>query len=342
MSMPPPIPNLRGALDLSSLVNRPAGATPGAPGVAGGTGGGAAGAAGSGPATTVQPGASIPVPALILDGTDANFTAILDLSAQVPIIVELSGQGQPTLTEATALLERLILERAGQIVFVRVDAEANPQLVQAFTATSIPTVAAVIGGRPLQIFSGAIGEEELRGVLDQILTVAGQNGVTGIAIPADGGIAPELDADGNPVPPPMPPLPPLHQEAYDAVERGDYSAAIEAYNTALKQNPSDDMARAGLAQVSLLNRLQGKTIAAVRSAASADPSNLDAQLDVVDLDISGGHIEDAFDRLLTLFPALDPEGKNAVRTRLLELFDVVGLEDPRVGKARARLTNLLF
>jgi putative thioredoxin len=340
MSMPPPIPNLRGALDLSSLVNRPAGATPGSPGLSGGVAAG--GSAGGSTTPAGQPRASVPVPALILDGTDANFTAILDLSAQVPIIVELSGAGQPTLTDATALLERLIVERAGKIVFVRVDAEANPQLVQAFTATSIPTVAAVIAGRPLQIFSGAIGEQELRDVLDQILTVAAQNGVTGIAIPADGGVAPELDADGNPVPPPMPALPPLHQEAYDAVERGDYTAAIEAYNTALKQNPNDDMARAGLAQVSLLNRLQGKTIAAVRGAASADPTNLEAQLDVVDLDISGGHIDDAFDRLLTLFPSLDPDGKNAVRTRLLELFDVVGLDDPRVGKARSRLTNLLF
>ena len=73
-----------------------------------------------------------------------------------------------------------------------------------------------------------------------------------------------------------------------------------------------------------------------------DPSNLEAQLDVVDLDISGGHIEDAFDRLLSAFPLLDADGKTTVRTRLLELFDVVGLDDPRVGKARARLTNLLF
>lgn len=331
MSITPPIPNLRGALDLSSLINRPAvsASTPN-------------GQLGERPVAVGEPGASVPVPALILDGTDANFTAILDLSVQVPIIVELSSPGQPALAEATALLERLVLERAGQIVFVRVDAEANPQLVQAFTATSIPTVAAVISGRPLQLFSGAIPEKELRDVLDQIVAVAVQNGVTGVAAPADGGVAPELDADGNPVPPPMPPLPPLHQEAYDAVERGDYTAAISAYVTALKQNPNDGMARAGLAQVSLLNRLQGKTIAAVRGAASADPTNLDAQLDVVDLDISGGHIEDAFDRLLTLFPTLDADGKNAVRTRMLELFDVVGLDDPRVGKARLRLTNLLF
>jgi putative thioredoxin len=335
MSNTPPIPNLRGALDLSSLVNR------GTPGVGAPSGPSSQGA-GIGAAVPGQAGAQIPVPSLVLDGTDANFTAILDLSAQIPIVVELSSPEQPALADATALLERLVLERSGQLVFVRVDAEKNPQLVQAFTATSIPTVAAVISGRPLQLFSGAIPEAELRDVFDQILAVATQNGVTGIAVPADGGVTPELDAEGNPVPPPAPELPPLHQAAYDAVESGDYAAAIEAYNTALRQAPQDEMARAGLAQVSLLARLQGKSISDVRGAASADPTDLAAQLDVVDLDISGGHIDDAFDRLLTLFPSLDPDGKNAVRTRLLELFDVVGLDDPRVGKARARLTNLLF
>jgi putative thioredoxin len=80
----------------------------------------------------------------------------------------------------------------------------------------------------------------------------------------------------------------------------------------------------------------------VRAAAAAGPTDLDAQLDVADLDLSGGHVEDAFDRLLVLFPKLDADGKNAVRTRLLELFEVVGLTDPMVNAARLRLTNLLY
>ena len=85
-----------------------------------------------------------------------------------------------------------------------------------------------------------------------------------------------------------------------------------------------------------------ETLDAIRNAAAAAPDDLGAQLDVADLDLSGGHIDDAFDRLLTLFPKLDADGKRAVRERLVELFEVVGTDDPRVIAARRRLTNLLY
>ena len=99
---------------------------------------------------------------------------------------------------------------------------------------------------------------------------------------------------------------------------------------------------AGLAQANLLGRLQGKTLDEIRNAAASAPDDLAAQLDVADLDLSGGHVDDAFDRLLTLFPKLDADGKRAVRERLVELFEVVGTDDPRVVAARRRLTNLLY
>ncbi len=102
------------------------------------------------------------------------------------------------------------------------------------------------------------------------------------------------------------------------------------------------MAIAGLAQVSLLARLAGRTLDEIRNAAATAPDDSDAQLAVADLDLSGGHVDDAFDRLLTLFPTLDAEGKEAVRARILEYFEIVGVEDPRVGKARARLASLLY
>jgi putative thioredoxin len=102
------------------------------------------------------------------------------------------------------------------------------------------------------------------------------------------------------------------------------------------------MAVAGLAQVSLLSRLQGHSLDEIRSRAAAAPDDLEAQLLVADLDLSGGHIEDAFDRLLRLFPAQDTTGRNAVRERILELFEVIGTEDPRVAPTRRRLAALLY
>jgi putative thioredoxin len=118
--------------------------------------------------------------------------------------------------------------------------------------------------------------------------------------------------------------------------------AIEKYQTAITQNPRDQLAVAGLAQVSLLQRLQDADAKALREAAAAAPGSVAAQLAVADLDVSGGHLEDAFDRLLELFPTLDADAKNLVRARLLEFFEVAGVDDPRVAAARRRLTGLLF
>jgi putative thioredoxin len=92
----------------------------------------------------------------------------------------------------------------------------------------------------------------------------------------------------------------------------------------------------------LLQRLQGKSLEQIRARASAEPTGLEAQLDVADLDLSGGHVEDAFARLLELFANADEEQRQAIRERLLELFDMVGLSDPRVLAARRQLTSLLY
>ena len=312
-NVPPSAANLRGAVDLSSLVR--AAQQPAAP-------------AGSAP----PPAAGTPtsVPSLIVEGSDASFSAILDLSRTVPVVVELYA------VDPTVSLQRAVLSYGGRLVLATVDAAANPQLQQAFQAQVVPTVAAVVGGRPIALFEGELPDAEVRTVLDQLLALAAQNGVTGTAA-VDGQT--DVPAAEEPV---EPPLPPHHQEAYDAIDRGDYPAAMSAYRTAIAQDPRDQLAVAGLAQVSLLHRLADRSADEVRTAAASDPRDADAQLAVADLDVSGGHLEDAFDRLLTLFPSLDAEGKGAVRTRLLDYFEIAGGDDPRVAAARRRLTGLLY
>ena len=311
--VPPAGANLRGAVDLSSLVNRPPASAPGA-----------------GPATVGGAvAAAVPVPSLVVEGTDTNFAELLELSKFVPVIVDLWAQWSEPATQLTPVIENLIREYGGRFVLATVDIDTNPQLAQAFQATSVPTLAAVINGQPVQLFDGVLPIVQIREVLERVLELAAQHGVTGVAEATE-------SAEAQPAAAAEPELPPHHQEAYDAIERGDYAAAIDIYKLALARDPRDTMAAAGLAQASLLGRLHGKTIAEVRSAAAAEPDNLEAQLLVADLDLSGGHVEDAFDRLLALFPAQDAAGKNLIRQRILELFQVVGTDDPRVPPVRSR------
>jgi putative thioredoxin len=304
-----PVGNLRGAVDLSSLVrSRQQPATP-----ANGQASGAAPASAAG---------------VVLEAGDETFSSVLELSTRVPVIVEFYAEGiEPSLGP-------VVSSYGGRLVLATVDGNANPQLAQAFQVQQVPSVAAVVGGRPLQLFVGMPGEDEVRQVFDQVLELAAQNGVTG-SVPVDDAEAPASEAE-------EPPLPPLHQDAYDAIARGDFAAAVKAYTTAIAQDPRDTMAVAGLAQAKLLQRLDGAVATDVRSAAADRPTDVDAQLAVADLDISGGHVDDAFGRLLDVFPTLKPDEKDKIRIRLLEYFEIVGADDPRVIAARRRLTMLLY
>ncbi|MDR2998326.1 MAG: tetratricopeptide repeat protein [Microbacterium sp.] len=301
---------LRGAVDLSTLRDRPQ--TP------------ASGAA------SAQPG----LPDVVVDVTDATFGQILELSNTVPVVVDLWAEWCGPCKQLSPIIEKVTREQGGRVVLAKVDVDANPQIAQGFRAQSIPMVVALIGGQPVPMFTGAVPEEQVREVFGRLLELAAQNGVSGSVAAGEPGEAPAEPEEA--------PLPPLHAEAFDAIEAGDYQRAITAYEKALAENPRDEDAKAGLGQVRLLARVQHLDLQAARAAAAEAPLDPEAQFAVADLDIAGGHVDDAFGRLLDLFAALPADERMPVRERLVELFDLIGAADPRVGVARTRLASLLF
>lgn len=336
MSQPSPSlsSQLRGAVDLSVLRNRaaaPAGGGTAAPGAPGAPGTPAA------PGAPAAAGPVIPLPTLVFDATDATFGDVLELSRSVPIIVDLWAEWCQPCKQLTPVLERVVADYAGRVLLVKIDVDSNPQLSQAFQATSIPTVVALLQGQSVPLFQGAVPEEQVRQVFEQVLQLAAANGVTG-SVRLEGADG----ADAAAQPPAAPALPPRHAAAFAAIEAGDFALAISEYEAALKENPKDEDARAGLGQVRLLDRVQGLDLQEARAAAAAAPTDPQAQFAVADLDLSGGHVDDAFDRLLELFAASSDDVRPAVKERLLELFGVVGDADPRTLRARRAFANLLF
>lgn len=307
--------NLRGAVDLSSLKQRPA--PP-------------ASAAGNAPAPG-EPGAE--GPALRVEVTEGNFQDLIELSAQVPVVFALWAAYSPESAGVLDALDRIVQSYAGRLVLGAADIDAFPQLAQAFQVQAVPTAVAVLKGQPVPLFQGGADEEQIRALLDELLKVAAANGVSGnVGGATPGEIAPA-------------PLPPLHQKAFDAIEAGDFAAAAVAYRQALTEMPADAEAKAGLAQVELMDRLQklsGPDGDALRQLAADEPDNLAAQLGVADLDIAGGHVEDALSRVVGFIGRNFGPERETARIRLLELFDVVGTTDERVAKARQALARVLF
>ncbi|MFT4232262.1 MAG: tetratricopeptide repeat protein [Leucobacter sp.] len=318
--MPERIPG--GGIDLSHLAARAQSGRTGEPD-------GAAPSAVGAPA-----GQTVDVPSLVIDVTDASFEQIAQLSAVVPVVFDLWAEWCQPCKTLSPVIEKVTREFDGRVLLAKVDVDANPGLAQAFQAQSIPTVVALVGGRPVPLFQGAAPEAQVREVFGQLVQLAEQQGVVGRVSAPDAGDEPQEPAE--------PQIPPAHLAAVEAAERGDYDAAVSEWEAVLAKAPADAEARAALVQMKLLQRLQGFTADQIRRAAGDDPGDIEAQLRVADLDVSGGHVEDAFLRLLDLFAASDDEGRTTVRERLLELFEVVGVADPRVAAARSRLANLLY
>jgi len=281
-----------------------------------------------------QPAAAPPAggggSAYVLDVTEATFqTEVIDRSAQVPVLIDFWAEWCGPCKQLSPVLERLATEAAGSWILAKVDVDANQRLAAAFQVQSIPSVFAVIAGQPVPLFQGAIPEQQLRPVLDEVLRVAAANGLTGAA-PADG----ETTAE--------PPLDPAHDIAQAAIDRGDLTAAAAAYRELLDRDPSDEMAKAALGQIELLIRTESVDEAALRARADQALDDVEAQGAVADLDMVRGQAEDAITRLVELVRRTSGPDRDAARQRLLALFDLLDPEDPRLAAGRRALSNALF
>ena len=312
MTQQPQTPAQRGAIDLAGLARaaQPSGSAA--------TGGGAAGTAYS------------------LEVTEANFQSVLEASLTAPVLlVFYSPTRMPESADMAADLQTLADEFEGRFLVGLVDIDVAPAIAQAVQLPSVPYVFAVVDGRPAPLLQDVVPIDQLRPVLTQVsqqLTVSGMAGRHQPRRPA--GAEGEGD-DGDYVDP-------RYAPAQDALADGDIDRAVAEYQKLVDANPADAEAAAGLAMAKVLQRTQGVDLNAARAAAAANQDDVDAQTLVADLDMLGGHVEDAFTRLVELVRRTSGDDRNKAREHLIGLFAAVGNDDPRVLQGRQALASALF
>ena len=302
-----------------------------------------------GPQGPKKPGAA---GALIKDSGLETFAAdVLDVSMEVPVIVDFWAPWCGPCKQLGPMLARLVSEANGAVRLVKVNIDENPEIAQQLRIQSIPTVYAFKQGQPVDGFMGAIPESQLRQFIE------------GLAGPLPPGAAEEE--------------PDLLGAAAEALTKHDLSRAAQLFGQVLQEDPGNPKAVAGLARCYLesgdIDRAR-KTLKLVRpdgasdedyraaeaelslkeraaaagnaeqlnARVAANPADLEARFDLaLVLDGKGGR-EAAIDQLLEIIRRDRKWNEDAARKHLLTLFDAMGPADPRTLAGRRRLSSILF
>lgn len=313
----------RGAVDLSSLAG---GGQPGQ-GAPAGPGGDAA--RGQTPA-----GQGAGADSWVISIQPQQIQQVLQYSAQAPVVLIIHDDGAASTQRRTALEDHVDAQQ-GRVLLAEVDASAQPEIAQ--NAGQLPVITAFLSGRPVGEWDATLPVEQIGELISQIVQAATQSGLTQKLPPQS--TRSHAGEEGEPE---EPALPPLHQKAHEALEQGDLEAAAAAYEEAIRENPGDEDARLGLSQVRLMQRTAELDVAHARQQAAEGPDDVDAQIRVADVDVLGGHVEDAFARLVTFVRTHAGEEREKAREHLVELYSVVGDTDPRVDTSRRQLARALF
>jgi putative thioredoxin len=273
--------------------------------------------------------------AYIIDVTEESFNDdVVMRSRTTPVVVDLWADWCQPCKQLSPVLEELATEANGAWTLAKIDVEANQQVgaffFQQLQTQSIPLVVAIVDGRVVSAFPGAIPKAQIQEWLGQVLQAAEQLGVGAGA----GAGSPAADAEEA--------VPPAYAAAHEAMQAGDLDTAASVLEKALAESPADTAAKSMLAQVNLIRRVDSYDQQAVQQAAAAAPGDVEAQSRLADLELATGEAEAAFDRMLGLISRTSGDERNAARLHLLDLFEIFGPEDPQVKKARTRLTALLF
>lgn len=263
------------------------------------------------------------VPALVIQVDANSIRDYLAISDSLPVLVLFVQENDPASQSILSTLKLLTEKTAGKILTLVVDAVKSPELAQAFDLKQIPTLLGMLKGQPAPLFVGDQSAEQVQLIIDRVLQVGKENGLTGTVKVAE----------------PEPELSITHQQAFAAIEENNYPLARSLYEKALLENPNDQLAEAGLAQIKLLIRLEGKDLPSLVSSVGQET---DAVLDRVDALVATGAASEGFEQLLALFESTAKDQREPIRLRFVELFLVVGNEDPAVIKARKNLSLLLF
>lgn len=272
--------------------------------------------------------------------TEANLVnELLPLTHQIVAIVICWSPRSPESVKLVELLgglqkDDVLDDGRPRWILGTVNVDAEAALATALQVKAVPFALAIIQEQMVPLFETIPTPDQVKLVIQKVLTLAAERGVGEAPAPTES----EAPVEEAPEPEEL--------EAIAAIESGNFAAAVSAYKKWIARAPQEQMAKLGLAQAELLQRIDGVDLAQAIANADRDATNISAQLLGADASVAVGDYSAAFERLIRTVKQSAGDDKKIVRDHLLGLFNLVDANDPELGpviiKARQQLASALF
>jgi putative thioredoxin len=279
-----------------------------------------------------------------IDVNEENFElAVLEQSKQVPVLVDFWAEWCGPCKVLGPVLERLAEEYAGAFIVAKVNVDENPSLAAAFRIQGIPAVKLFKDGDLASEFTGALPEPMVREFLSKFLpSAADKQAQEAAALEADGKTAEAralyqsiLDSDPN------------HPKSLLgmgrlAMDAGDSDAALDLLDRISVVADERKEAERLIARLKLQNGAAAQDLQALRAKVEAEPNNLDARLALAQALAGMENYREALPQFLDIVKTDRAFQDDAARKAMVQIFDVLGSDDPLTDQYRTELAKVLF
>ena len=289
---------------------------------------------------------------IIIDSDIASFNKdVIEASKTIPVLVDFWADWCAPCKQLTPILESAVKSYKGEIKLVKIDTEKNQELSQQLQIQSLPTVYAFYEGKPIDGFSGAMPENEIKEFINKVISATGGNKQEELKkliedaekLYTDKNFEGALDAFSNL----------LSAEANNALIISGYGKCL------VKLDRTDEVAELlesleesilndkNITSLIALNKLAKNNKSAgspeeFLSDVNANPNNHELRFKLAEAFLADEKKEEAIEQLLYIVKKDRKWEEDKARKKIIELIEAFGEDDPLTPSIRLKLSSILF